>query len=128
MEKEDIKVMFVAGGDQALAAKLRQGMEESDGITLAGEFAGGEEVTAMAVALADVIVVAGDAGIDTARRLAEAGSRARVVLVTDSVIRDLASAAKAGVAGLLPANVTLADLIETIRRVQLWAPHSVALV
>ena len=133
MDSEDtIHVILAAGENRTLAEKLHQELEGQDGISLAGEFAGGEGMpavaTASATASADVIVIAGEAGLDTARRLAETAPRARVVLVTDNVVRDLAPAVKAGVAGLLPADAAAGDLIETIRRVHLWSPRSVALV
>ncbi len=133
MDSEDtIRVILAAGEDWIMAEKLHREMEGRDGISLVGEFADGEGMpavaTASATASADVIVIAGEAGLDTARRLAEAAPRARVVLVTDNLVRDLAPAVKAGVAGLLPADAADGDLIETIRRVHLWSPHLVALV
>ncbi len=128
MDSEDtIRVILAAGENRTLAEKLHEELEGREGISLAGEFAGVEEMPTVATASADVIVIAGEAGLDTARRLAEAAPRARVVLVTDNVVRDLAPAVKAGVAGLLPADAAAGDLIETIRRVHLWSPRSVAL-
>ncbi|MEE8352919.1 MAG: hypothetical protein V3S10_00550 [Dehalococcoidales bacterium] len=129
MDSEDtIRVILAVGENRSLAGKLCQELDGRDGIVLAGELAGGEEMPAVAAASADVLVVAGEAGADTARRLAEAVPGVPVVLITDNVIRDLVPAVKAGVAGLLPADVAGSDLIETIRRVHLWSGRSAALV
>ncbi len=129
MDSEDtIRVILAVGESRSLVGRLYQELDGRDGIVVAGEFAGGEEMSAVAAASADVLVVAGDGGADAARRLAEVVPGARVVLVTDNLVRDLAPAVKAGVAGLLPADAAGADLIETIRRVHLWSPRSAALV
>ncbi len=129
MDSEDtIRVILAVGENRSLAGKLCQELDGSDGIVLTGGFAGGEEMSAVAAASADVLVVAGEAGANTARRLAEAVPGVPVVLITDNVIRDLVPAVKAGVAGLLPADVAGSDLIETIRRVHLWSGRSAALV
>ncbi len=127
METENtIRVTIAAGEDRTLAEELHLQLEGRDGISLAGELAGGEEMPAASAA--DMIIVAGQINGDNVRRLVEAAPRARVVLVTDNVVRDLAPAIKAGVAGILPADAEAGDLIETIRRVHLWSHRLVALV
>lgn len=129
MDTEDtIRVIIAVGNNRALAGKLKQELEGRDGISLAGEFAVGEGIPEVAAALVDVIVIAGGAGVESVSSLTEAAPQARIILVTDNVVRDLAPAVTAGVAGLLPADAADGDLIETIRRVHLWSLHSVALV
>ncbi len=129
MDSEDtIRVVLAAGENRILAARLCQELDGEDGIFLVGEFVGDQETPGVAAVSADVVVVAGEGGVEAVRSLTEAAPRARVVLVTDNVVRDLVPAVKAGIAGLLPADAAGSDLIETIRRVHLWSPRSVALV
>jgi DNA-binding NarL/FixJ family response regulator len=112
--------VLIADDQELMRAGLRMILEADDELEVVGEAANGAEAVRLArtldpdVILMDVRMPASD-GIDATRRLAEAGSRARVLMLTtfdaDEHVYD---AMKAGASGFMLKNAPPARLVAAV--------------
>ncbi len=119
---EDLRVLVA--DDHALYRRgLVMELEESDDLEVVAEAASGEEAVEQAVSLApDVILMdvhmPGIGGIEATRRLMEATPTARVLMLSVSdETDDLLDAVKAGAAGYLLKETSIAEISDSARRV-----------
>jgi len=132
---DTIRVLLVDGSrNETTTGSLRQTLSGVTGIMLTGEVGSGEEALAAARHLQpDVIVMLADCGmpgmdsIDTAGVIAGERLPARVVILTENVVRSLVPAVKAGVAGLFSPDAGHEELLMAIRRIHQWSPYSVSM-
>lgn len=136
MNTDDIIRVLVAGGDGdgVTTGWLRQTLGSGAGIMVAGEVGSGEEALAAARhQVPDVIVMLADSdmpgmdSIDTTRAITAERLPARVIIVTEDVLSNLAPAVKAGAAGLLAADAGGEELLSAIRSIHQWSPYSLSL-
>lgn len=125
---ELIRVLLI-GGNEAMREQMSQMLSSQEGIILVGEApGGGGEALAVAKKLCpDVVIMLTDdrmSGmnvIDTTRAITEARLAAKVIIVTENLFRHLATAIKAGAAGLLSRNITQDELLSAIHKIHLWS-------
>ena len=127
-----IRVLLVGGNDVSMQG-ISDALSDGAGVEVAGKTGGGNEAVVAAGELSpDVVLVLVDSliseidGIDTVRAIIETRPWTRVVVITQSTIRYLVPAVKAGAAGILSPEVGLDELLLAIRRVHQWASCSLS--
>jgi DNA-binding NarL/FixJ family response regulator len=108
-------------------------LEKRDGVFVAGTAATAEETLAQAAALRpDVVLLdtAADDRVTLIRALRQAAPQIKTVLfAVDRDEQDIVAFAEAGVAGYLPADASLDDLVSTLQRVargEVFCPPAVS--
>ena len=119
---EDLRVLVA--DDHALYRRgLVMELEDSDDLEVVAEAASGEEAVEKAISLAPDVVLMdvrmpGIGGIEATRRLMEATPSARILMLSVSDdIDDLLDAVKAGAAGYLLKEASIAEIGASARRV-----------
>ena len=113
--------VLVADDQPLVRSGFRMILDERDDLRLIGEAQNGEEAVALAreldpdVILMDVRMPALD-GVEATRRLVDANSRARILILTTFDLDEYVYAAiRAGASGFLLKDVQPADLVDAIR-------------
>ena len=121
-----IRVLLV-GGNEVMREELSRILGSEEEIIVVGEARGGEETLAEARKLSPDVVIAltddrmlGANISDTARAITEAQLPFKVIIIAENPVRYLVPTIKAGVAGLLPRNISRDDLVSAIRKIHLW--------
>ena len=113
--------VLVADDQPLVRSGFRMILEERDDLELVGEAQNGEEAVALAkeldpdVILMDVRMPSLD-GVEATRRLVDANTRARILILTTFDLDEYVYAAiRAGASGFLLKDVQPADLVDAIR-------------
>ena len=112
--------IFIADGDESVRRAMRMGLERTDGITIVGETGDGQEVIEQARNLdPDVILVDVQTpqvgGMEIWRRLAEAGLKCRVTLLSvNAGGGDMLEGIRAGARAFLLKETGFEDLVRSI--------------
>jgi DNA-binding NarL/FixJ family response regulator len=113
--------VLIADDQPLVRSGFRMILEERDDLELVGEAQNGEEAVALAkdldpdVILMDVRMPSLD-GVEATRRLVDANTRARILILTTFDVDEYVYAAiRAGASGFLLKDVQPADLVDAIR-------------
>ncbi len=114
--------ILLACGDEATIESLSRMLSTEEEIEVIGRVRDGGEALAEIRRLSpDVVIlpandrVSGVNVIDTARTITEAQLPARLIIMTENLVRDLVPAIKARAAGLLSRNVSHNELLSAIQ-------------
>lgn len=128
-------IRVLLAGNEVEMQEIRGVLNDSVEIDVIGEADSGDVVTSLAGELSpDMVLLLTDGlesykeNTDIIRYITGTQPRISVVLITRNVLQYVVPALKAGAAGVLSPAYGLNELLPALRRIQQWAPYSLAAV
>jgi len=125
-------IRVLLAGNDAEMQEIRDVLNNSAEIDIIGEAGSGDAVNTLTGELSpDMVLLLIDGmkykeSTDITRSITGTQPRIRVVLITRNVLKYVVPALKAGAAGVLSPAHSMNELVPALRRIQQWAPYSLA--